>query len=162
MTVDVVQSKGYLALASRLIRIGEQMRGHTQAFMDRQGVSLQVHHYPLLASLKENGHLSIGELARNLRVAQPGVTRSVNQLTKQRYVQVEKSIDDQRVRIVELTPAGHHLLEHAIEDIWPVIENSLAAIMRDQAGDLLFQLDHLEEALSTGAFLPEEEGERHG
>lgn len=155
MAVDVVQSKGYLALASRLIRIGEKMRGHTQAFMDRNNVPIQAHHYPLLATLYENGSLTIGELAKNLGVAQPGVTRSVNQLSAKKLVLVKSSTEDQRVRIVELTSHGNGLVDQARREFWPAIEGNLESIMQDQRGDFLSLLDHLEEALNTGAFLPD-------
>lgn len=148
MTIDVVRQWGIASLGSRLVRIGEQLRGHTQDLMDAHGVQIPVHHYPLLTALRENGVLPISELAGSLGVSQPGVTRSVNQLSQQGFVRVEHGAKDKRVRLVSITDSGKQLLDYAEENFWPLVERRLVGVLGDQSDHFLSLLDHLEDQIS--------------
>lgn len=150
MHVDVVRRRGYVALGSRMIRIGEQLRAETQKLMNVEGVPIQAHQYPLMAALAENGPLAIGDLAAVLGVSQPGVTRSVVQLSEQGFVTQKGVPRDKRVKIVDLTSDGRAIVEEGMKLIWPRIEKRLSKVMEQQRGDLLSQLDHLENAMAAG------------
>lgn len=148
MTIDVVRQRGMASLGSRLVRIGERLRGHTQDLMDAHEVPIPVHHYPLLTALRENGVLPISELAGSLGVSQPGVTRSVNQLTEQGFVRVEHGAKDKRVRLVSITDSGQHLVDYAEEHFWPLVERRLVSLLGDQSDHFLSLLDQLEDQIS--------------
>lgn len=153
MVDDIVREKGYLTLGSRFRRLGERLQSDVQQIMDVHGVPVQVGHYPLLASLDENGPLPVGDLAAALGVAQPGVTRSVAQLENLGVVAVRRGKSDQRTRIVALTSRGEEVVRVGRRDIWPSIERGLATIMADRQGPLLDLLDHLEDALKDRSLL---------
>lgn len=151
MTVDVVRQKGYVALGSRLIRIGEALRAETQKLLNSEGLPIQSHHYPLLAALHENGPMSIGALAETLGVSQPGVTRTVSKLTGQGILAESRDERDRRVRLVELSDTGKAIVQEGIQHLWPHMERCLSDIMGDKRDDLLSLLDHLEDAVGHGS-----------
>lgn len=161
MTVDVVRQWGITSLGSRLVRIGERLRGHTQDLMDAHGVPIQVHHYPLLTALRENGVLPISELASSLGVSQPGVTRSVNQLSEQGFVRVEHGAKDKRVRLVSITDSGERLVDYAEENLWPPIERRLTSLLGDQSDHFLSLLNSLEDQISDRHLFVEAGENRH-
>ncbi len=146
---DILRSLGFLCLGSRLKRIGEQLQADTQRVLDRLDVRIQSSQYPLLAALDRLGPLPVGELAQSLGIAQPGVTRSVSLLVELGLVEVSPSNDDQRRRIVSLSPAGRQLVDDAKRDVWPRIENAVADICADLSGPLLGQLSTIEDRLAA-------------
>ena len=152
MVEDIVRGKGYLTLGSRMKRIGERLQGEVQQLIDGRGVSIQAGHYPLLACLDENGPLAIGDLAEALGVSQPGVTRTVGQLARQKVVAVRRGRQDQRTKLVELTAGGRALVDEGRREIWPEIVSCLTEIMEGRSGDLLAQLDALEDGLKAKSF----------
>lgn len=152
MVEDIVRRWGYLTLGSRMRRIGDLLQGEVQQLLDERHIPVQTSHYTLLASLDANGPLLIGDLAETLGVSQPGITRSVAQLSKVGLVTVRQGKNDQRQRVVTLTARGQRLMDSGREDFWPKIENCLAAIMAGQSGPLLEQLDFLEDAIRAQSF----------
>lgn len=147
MVEDIVRSKGYLTLGSRMRRIGERLQGEVQQVMDARQMPIQASHYPLLGALDENGPLTIGELAEALGVSQPGVTRNVGQLAKQGIVAIRRGSKDQRTRIVALTEAGRAVVREGRDVVWPQMKSCLAGILAGRTGNLLDQLDILEDEL---------------
>jgi len=152
MIDDIVRSKGYLTLGSRLKRVGERLQAETQQLMNIENVPILSSQYPLLAALDENGPMAIGDLADALMVSQPGITRSVGQLTKQRLISLRRGKKDQRTRIAALTERGQALVEEGRRKIWPQIEYCLTEILYGYSGSLLEQLDILEDALEESSF----------
>lgn len=146
---DIVRALGFLCLGSRLKRLGEQLQAETQRVLDSLDVRIQSSQYPLLAALDRLGPLPVGELARALGIAQPGVTRSVALLAELGLVESSPSNDDQRRRIVSLTQDGHRLVDVAKRDVWPRIENAVAGLCADLSGPLLGQLAAIEDRLAA-------------
>jgi DNA-binding MarR family transcriptional regulator len=146
---DIVRSLGFLCLGSRLKRLGEQLQAETQRVLDSLDVRIQSSQYPLLAALDRLGPLPVGELAQSLGIAQPGVTRSVALLAGLGLVESSPSDDDQRRRIVSLTQDGRRLVDVAKRDVWPRIENAVAALCADLPGPFLGQLAAIEDRLAA-------------
>lgn len=146
---DIIRSLGYLALGSRLKRIGEQLQADTQRLLDRLEVPVQSSQYPLLAALDRLGPLPVGELAQSLGITQPGVTRSVSLLAGLGLVEAIQSAGDQRRRMVSLTKKGQRLVDTGKRDVWPRIESAVADLCKDLSGPLLDQLAALEDGLAA-------------
>ncbi len=149
MIDDIVRRKGLLALGSRLKRISERLQSEVQDLLDLHDVPIQAFQYPLLTTLAENGALEIGQIAKTLGVAQPGVTRNVSQLSKQGLVSVSRDDRDKRVRRVDLTDAGRDVIQQGRDVIWPAIELYLGEILSETDGSLLDHLGRLEDGLAA-------------
>ncbi|MDH5529983.1 MAG: MarR family transcriptional regulator [Paracoccaceae bacterium] len=153
MVDDIVRQIGYLALGSRLRRIGERLQAETYSLIAARGIPLQGNHYPLLFALEESGPLTIGDLATALGISQPGVTRIVGQLTRLGAVSARSGKSDQRQKVVSLTEKGKTLVELGRQEIWPQVLECITDILDGQRGPILDQLDHLEDALQAQSFL---------
>ncbi|MDF2367868.1 MarR family transcriptional regulator [Sneathiella sp.] len=151
MVEDFVRRKGYLTLGTRLKRIGDRLQADVQQLIDAEGVAVQTGQYPLLAAIDEQGPMTVGDLAEALGVSQPGITRSVGQLAKQGVVTVARGPKDQRTKVVTLTRQGQDIVDQGKRDLWPLIDESLAAICEKERGNILDQLDRLERALQENS-----------
>jgi len=149
MIEDVVRELGYLALGSRLKRIGERLQGQAQVLLEEEGIGLSSACFPLLAALDRLGPLSVGELAEAVGVSQPGVTRLLDRLEAEGLVKSNPRSHDRRVRPIALTRAGRQLIARARQSVWPKIEAAVADACAGAAGPLLAQLSSLEAALAT-------------
>jgi DNA-binding MarR family transcriptional regulator len=149
MIEDVVRELGYLALGSRLKRLGERLQGQAQVLLEEAGIGLSASCFPLLAALDRLGPLSVGELAEAVGVSQPGVTRLLERLEREGLVKSRPRAGDRRVRPIVLTRAGQQLVTRTQQSVWPKIEAAVADACAEGAGLLLAQLDSLETALAA-------------
>jgi len=145
---DVVRSLGFLCLGSRFRRIGERLQADTQQIIDELGVTLQSAQYPFLAAIDRAGPLTIGELAQAVGITQPGATRTISQLLELGYVDMRASVEDQRRRLISLTPKGQSLIDYSKNSVWPRVEQAVRELCGDLSGPMLEQLAALEEGLA--------------
>jgi DNA-binding MarR family transcriptional regulator len=144
---DIIRDYGYLTLGSRLKRIGERLQAESARFMrNHAGVDMALNVPPLLEALHPQRSMTVGELAAALAIAQPGVTRTLNQLEKDGLVETAKSGGDQRRKFVQLTAEGRALVEKA-RLYWPGLEKTVRELCAGFDGDLLQQISRLEDEL---------------
>jgi DNA-binding MarR family transcriptional regulator len=148
MTEDVVKALGYLALGTRLKRLGERLQAQTHSLLASARIDLPASHFPVLAALDRLGPISVGELTEAVGVTQPGVTRLLEKLESERLVHSRQSPGDRRVRTIALTRAGQQLILRSKRVAWPMIEAAVADACAGPAQQLLAQLAALEQALS--------------
>lgn len=145
---DVVRELGLLPLGTRLKRIGDRLQADTQEIMNGFDLPLSAAQFPYLAALDRLGPLGIGELSQALGVAQPGVTRSINQLANLGFVEVVPVSGDQRRRVIALSEKGRKVVAKAKDEIWPRIEAAVADLCGESSTALLVLLGALEDGLS--------------
>jgi DNA-binding MarR family transcriptional regulator len=149
MPEDIVKALGYLALGTRLKRLGERLQSQTQGLLAEAAVDLPASYFPFLAALDRLGPLNVGELAEAIGITQPGVTRVVGKLQGEGLVRSGQQDVDRRVRTVALSRSGQQLVAQAKRATWPVIEAAVAEACSGAPGSLLAQLAALEEALTA-------------
>lgn len=149
MVKDVVKELGYLALGTRLKRLGERFQAQTQVLLEQAGLDVPASHFPLLGALDRLGALSVRELTEALGVSQPGVTRMLDGLETEGWVQSIQSEDDRRLRTVELSKAGRQIVTRAKRTAWPVVEAAVADACTGAAQSVLGVLAGLETSLAA-------------
>jgi DNA-binding MarR family transcriptional regulator len=155
---DVVESLGYLALGTRLKRLGERLQAQTQVVLAQAELDLPAGHFPVLAALDRLGSLNVGELTEALGVSQPGVTRMLDKLQGEGLVRSMQSEDDRRVRTIELTGSGRQLVSRAKRTVWPRVEAAVADACTET---LIPALAALEKALAQMPLSARAEGKKH-
>lgn len=153
MVEDVVRSLGFLCLGSRFRRIGERLQADTQQIIDAFGISILPAQYPFLAAIDRAGPLTIGELAQAVGITQPGATRTVSQLLELGYVEMQAPVEDQRRRLVSLSPKGRELVDYSRQSVWPRIEEAVSELCGDLSGPLLDQLVAIEAGLAEAPLI---------
>lgn len=146
---DVVRALGYLTLGSRFRRLGEQLQAGTQDILAGLDSNVPVAQLPLVAALDRLGPLSVGEMARALGISQPGITRSLLQLSELGVVSMTTAVADRRSRVAKLTAKGQELVRRAQAGAWRRVEAAVADLCEGLDGPLLEQLARIEDGLST-------------
>ncbi|RJX68232.1 GNAT family N-acetyltransferase [Tsuneonella suprasediminis] len=146
---DVIAEMGPSFLGSRLKRLAERMQAGATSVIADAGLPLQPGHMAVLAALRA-GPRTIGQLAEEIGVSQPGVTRSVNQLAKLDIL-TDAPAADQRTRLVELTQAGRYAAHRATHDMWSRIGMAAEELMAGASGSFLDQIAAIEAALDEGS-----------
>jgi DNA-binding MarR family transcriptional regulator/GNAT superfamily N-acetyltransferase len=144
---DVIAEHGVVYLGSRLKRLGERMQAGAVKVAAGAGLAVQPAHMPLLSALDQQP-MTIGQLAQAVGISQPGVTRSIGQLTDLGLVQSQPGAD-QRQRTVSLTPAGAAVMARAKLYVMPQIEQAVMALLGDQTSAFVRQLADIESALDA-------------
>ena len=130
MVEDVVKELGYLALGTRLKRLGERLQAQTQVVLEHADVAIPASHFPLLAALERLGAMNVGELTEAVGISQPGVTRLLDKLEAEGLVRSTQLVDDRRVRTIALTKSGRQLTSRSQRIAWPMIEAAVADAAR--------------------------------
>lgn len=100
---DLVAILPHLARLSGALNRGKLI----ERAMDQVGITLDRPAMSVLAVLHTADEpLRIGEIARRMQVVGPHVTRQLHELERRGLVHRVADPDDQRARLVELTPAG--------------------------------------------------------
>lgn len=149
MVEDIVKELGYLALGTRLKRLGERLQAQTQVLLGEVDIELPAGHFPLLEAIDRLGSVSVGALTEAVGTTQPGVTRLLEKLQADGWVQSTQSAEDRRVRTVSLTKTGRQLITRSRRVAWPMIEAAVAEACAGPEKPLLLQLAALEDALAA-------------
>src|SRR3569833_2946508 len=158
---DIVEELGYLALGTRLKRLGERLQAQTQVLLEESGLNLPASHFPILAALVRLGALREGEIAEAVGTSQPGETRKLDRLQSDGCVKATAASCDRRVRTFGLTAAGDKLVSSARRKFWPRIEAAVAAACSGRAESLLPALAALEESLQEAPLHTRAGGKTH-
>lgn len=148
MSEDIVRELGYLALGTRLRRLGERLQSETQQILADHGVAVQAAQFPFLAAIDRLGPSTIGELAEAIGVSQPAATRAIGLLVEAGLVASAVDRDDLRCRRVGLAPRGRALVETGKRVVWPAIEAAVRELCGRRARPLLEQLAAIEDGLA--------------
>jgi DNA-binding MarR family transcriptional regulator len=149
MVEDIVRTSGFLALGTRMKRIGERLQSETQRIIDGSGMDVFASQFPFLSAIDRLGPLTVGDLAEAIGITQPGATRTVAQLAEARLVISEPCPDDQRRRIIRLSDEGQRILDIAKLTLWPRIEAAVRDLCTNLDGPLLDQLAAIEDSLDA-------------
>ncbi|GAA0778049.1 MarR family transcriptional regulator [Roseibium denhamense] len=156
---DGLKTLGYAALGSRLKRLGEKLQAQTADLGDAASQEgLPVPCNPLLAILDKRGPLSVGDLARTLQQAQPGVTRMIHHLKSQNLVATTPDPQDRRISRIALTDEGKARVKRLKESLWPAADQAVQSICEGLSGSFLDQVAQLETRLSQSPLKSRLEG----
>ncbi len=144
---DVIKELGYLTLGSRLKRLGERMQADVSRLVKHEGQNVHAGLMPTLGVLAKRGPMTVGDLATALGIAQPGTTRMLAELKRQKLVSSGKTKNDQRQRMISLTKSGLSVIAATQDDLWPRVERAVAELCRGLDGPLIKQLAAIEYAL---------------
>jgi DNA-binding MarR family transcriptional regulator/N-acetylglutamate synthase-like GNAT family acetyltransferase len=133
-------------LGSRLKRLGERMQAGAASVITGAGLPLQPGQMAIMAALR-TGPRTIGQLAEASGTSQPGVTRTIGQLTKLGVV-ADEQCEDQRSRMIALTREGERMVQVIATEVWPRVGQAAEQILARVEGDFLHQLAIIEDALA--------------
>lgn len=148
MTQDILRELGYLALGSRLKRLGERLQADVQQASADAGLPIPAGLFPPLAALHWRGPLTVNGLAALMGLSQPGITRSIARLERLGLVRTSRGSGDRREKRVELSEEGERLAARAERELWPAVGAAVGRMCARLDGPFLEQVDAVEDALA--------------
>jgi len=146
---DLIATLGYLCLGSRLKRLGERMQAGVAQQLATLGHDVQTAQLPVLYALRDGGAMTVGALSERLGVSQPGVSRLVAVLEKQRLVTPATMGKDRRQRQIALSAQGEALMADLAATLFPAVREAVERLCVAAGPDLLDQIDQIEDDLAT-------------
>ena len=104
--------------------------------------SLNHSHFQIMAVLKKSGKLPISEVAKQLFISTPNMTKLLNKLIDEDMIERIPDEKDRRIINIKLTEKGNNYLEDSFEDIKLSLKNKFSTLPNDK-------LDKLNESLVT-------------
>jgi DNA-binding MarR family transcriptional regulator len=123
--MNFYESLGYLVLGSRMRRLSEAFLSEINRTYQAAGIPFDASWFPVFYLLSQNDHLSIKELSDATGVSHPAASQLVANLKSKKLLKTTTSSDDGRRQQVQLTKAGHALLEKILP-VWDAIKAAMA------------------------------------
>jgi DNA-binding MarR family transcriptional regulator len=139
-----------IGVVTRLLRVAKLLQDDHRRLSTEIGVDPAVR--DLLSSLRRSGppyRLSSGELARRSLITSGAISQRIGRAEALGLVQRAADTDDGRSVLVELTPAGHHLIEQTVDAIFAREQLLLAGLDDDESHQLAEVLRKLLRHLGT-------------
>jgi MarR family transcriptional regulator, organic hydroperoxide resistance regulator len=144
--VDEVAKQGTGALGSRLRRVVERMDRDVHAIYAAAGVRFEPRWYAVFTTLRDQGPLTVGELAERLGVTHAAVSQVRTALERERLITGDVDPQDGRRQRLKLTAKGRSTAAK-LAPLWDAIQAAASALLAEGAPRLLAELAGLEEAL---------------
>lgn len=130
-----------------LYRITGQLNRNLRKGLRRSGINIA--RWRVLAVLKDNGRMNIGQIVERTIIEQPTVSRIVDQLEREGLAVRETCDEDSRFVEVMLTPAG----EKAFNEIYPLAsrhqEQALQGFTQKEIKALTYYLERIHNNISA-------------
>ena len=91
----------------------------------------------IIISLKIYGKLTVNELCGYAIAEQPTMSRALDSLEKQKLVERQISLEDSRLRVVSLTPAGQKVFDRIHPEISRVNDSMMAGFSENERAAFL-------------------------
>ncbi len=151
-SADLIQRLGYLALGTRLKRIGEALQAGVNESFVASDIPVQPGQVAILVAVSQRSNLTVGELVIELGLSQPGVSRSLGDLARLGLVCLSADDRDRRVRSANLTDEGGALMTRIASTIFPRVAAAAAMLCEGLDGGFLDELTTIDRRLGERGF----------
>ncbi len=130
-----------MGVIGRLSRLSRELEQHLDPVFARHGLEAGL--FDVLATLRRSGEpyrMRPADLAQAVMLTSSGTTKRLDRLESAGLIERRPDPQDRRGLLIELTPAGHRLIDEAVTDHVAAEHRLLAALSpaeRDQLAGLL-------------------------
>jgi DNA-binding MarR family transcriptional regulator len=146
--MDLIGELGYLALASRLKRLGELLQAQVSEVYAEQTVNFRARWFAVLVTLSRTSPLSIVQLAAILGLTHTAIAQVAQEMEGEGLLGSQPDPRDGRRRMLGLTPAGEALTER-LWPLWEEVRAATAELVAESGHDLLGALAAVEDRLAA-------------
>jgi len=148
---DFIKKLGVMALGSRLKRLNDRLNKSVSIIYRDLDVDFEPGWFTMINMLNDNSPISITELAAELDLTHPGIIKISNELAKKGLVKSHKDKNDERRRLLALTPKGKKLVKK-LQPTWNNIATVANQLLDSADYDLLKLIDQIESELDNKEF----------
>jgi N-acetylglutamate synthase-like GNAT family acetyltransferase/DNA-binding MarR family transcriptional regulator len=149
MEKDFIKELGLLSIVTRLKRLSDIMIHDGRKLYKELGMDIEPNWYVIFRLLKQNGEMTITEIAENIGFAHPSVISIVNKMIKAGYLNEKKCGLDSRKRLLSLTSKATEKMPE-FENVWNAGTAGLKKMLDDL--DVLSVLATFEERIFSKGF----------
>ncbi|KFF02056.1 MarR family winged helix-turn-helix transcriptional regulator [Flavobacterium hydatis] len=149
--MNIINESGILALSTRLQRLSEQLRKDGALLYKSFDIEFEPKWFPVIYTLHNKGVLSIVEIANEIGYTHPSTISLLKELEKQKLIRSKKDKEDERKRLIVLTPKGQELILK-MKPVWDIISEVLNEIT-DNENNLLKAINEAESKIANQSFL---------
>ena len=146
--MDLFAELGYLALASRLKRLGEFLQAQVSEVYAEQAESFRARWFPVLMALSRTSPLSIVQLAAILGLTHTAIAQIAQEMEGQGLIGSQQDPRDGRRRLLGLTAEGEATIAR-LQPLWEEVRAATAELAAESGHDLLAALAAVEERLAV-------------
>lgn len=148
--MNIIDESGILAISTRLQRLSEQLRKDGAMIYKSFGIDFEPKWFPVIFTLHHKEMLSVVEIANEIGYTHPSTISLLKELEKQKLIQSKKDKQDERRRLIILTPKGIELIEK-MKPVWELVSKVLGEIA-DNKNNLLAAINEAEEKIAEQSF----------
>jgi DNA-binding MarR family transcriptional regulator len=126
--MSIIDDSGVLAIATRLMRLSEQLRKDGAQIYKEYGIDFEPKWFPVIYVLYYKNQLSVVELAAEIGYTHPSTISLLKELEKHKLVKGQRDRNDQRRRIIRLTDPGRALVAR-MEPVWQAFRDAFAGLL---------------------------------
>jgi DNA-binding MarR family transcriptional regulator/GNAT superfamily N-acetyltransferase len=146
---------GLLTLGSYLRKISDTLYKSVDEIYTKSGLKLSSRVVPCLLLIKDNGQVPITLLASKLGQTHSAVSQMSRKLLKEQLIFDTPDPDDERKRLLSLTPKGYEYLD-GMDKYFRAIQQSLDQMIDGEGEQLIkllqqFEKSHIEQAFQSRA-----------
>ncbi|MET4083382.1 DNA-binding MarR family transcriptional regulator [Pedobacter sp. UYP30] len=148
--MGVIEASGVLAIATRMQRLGEQMRKDGALIYKAHGIDFEPKWFPVIYTLSLKPLLSVVELAAEIGYTHPSTIGLLNDLEKQKIIKSSKDKTDERKRLLQLTDKGKALIEQ-MKPVWIIMIEASNSLINTQ-NNLMKAIAEVEKQMEIQSF----------
>ncbi len=126
--MNFYENLGYLVFGSRLRRLSEGFLSEINKTYQAAGIEFDASWFPVFYLLLNNESLSIKELSDTIGVSHPAASQLVANLNSKKLIKTTTCSADGRRQLVQLTKAGHVLLEKILP-VWEALSLTMEELV---------------------------------
>lgn len=149
--MNVINESGILALSTRLQRLSEQLRKDGALIYKAFGIDFEPKWFPVIFTLYHKNPLGVMEIANEIGYTHPSTISLLKELEKRKLIISQRDKQDERKRLIMLTPEGLKLIER-MKPVWELISKVLSEIS-DNKNNLLAAIEETEAKIAGQSFL---------
>ncbi|MCT2409123.1 MarR family transcriptional regulator [Chryseobacterium antibioticum] len=148
--MNIIDESGILAISTRLQRLSEQLRKDGAMIYKSFDIDFEPKYFPVIFTLHHKKMLSVVEIANEIGYTHPSTISLLKELEKQKLIQSKKDKQDERRRLIVLSPKGIELIEK-MKPVWELVSKVLGEI-GDNKNNLLAAINEAEEKIAEQSF----------
>ena len=149
--MNVIDSSGLLAIATRLQRLSDQFRKDGVLIYKAQGIDFEPKWFPVIYTLHHKPGLGVVELAAEIGYAHPSTIILLKELEKGKLIKSKKDKQDERKRLLFLTEKGQQLIGQ-MQPTWKAMTAAIAELTNTE-NNLLKAIEEVEAKFEEKSFL---------
>jgi DNA-binding MarR family transcriptional regulator len=157
--MNVIDQSGLLAIATRLQRLGDQIRKDGLQIYKASGIDFEPKWFPVIYTLHMKSMLSVVEIANEIGYTHPSTISLLKELEKKKLIRSKKDKTDERKRMLVLTEKGIALIEE-MKPVWDIMVEALVSLTAT-TNNIMKAIDEVEAQMEQQSFYQRAQAIKH-